>query len=153
MRYLKLFFVIAAMVVASSAFAKNERRVVFSGAITQDDGAVTLATISNPYSTSAYVVITVASEVGTASFAATIVNQHTLATATTVCTTTAQTAASHHRALIGTNMTVAEGVTQACKMPLAALVQIVGTIADDAGPAADGFTVTVEWLPLVTVSN
>ena len=139
-----LIAVLAILLCAAPAGAagKNARQVIM--ALTEVAVSVPITvTIDNPRAREGYFVFTTANETPSASLIVTVFNSTPLGDFL-VCTTTAVTTNSQWTTLLGSSLTAADGVDQACIFPISRRVKFVFTVTGD----SSDFDVTadMEWL-------
>jgi hypothetical protein len=146
MRHKTLFVALALLVmwIASPAMAgKNKYQSVMTETEVSTAGGAVSATISNPNNSTGYLVVKTANEAATASLVVTVYNVAASGDIL-VCTMTAITTDTTTVALLGSTLTAADGITDACDFPMADRVKYTFTVS---GLDAD-FDVTADmhWI-------
>ena len=126
----------------AGAAGKNARQVVMALTEVAVSVPVTVS-ITNPNHITGYLVVKTENETATASLVVTVFNE-TLLGDVAVCTLTAITTNTTTVALLGSEVTAAQGITDACDFPLGRLVKLTFTTS---GAGADfDVTADVEWV-------
>jgi hypothetical protein len=139
-RILLCALLIALLPSLSSAAGKNKNQNIMSATEVAVSAPVSV-TKRNPSNRTGYLVIKTENETATASLVVTVFNAHSSGDIL-VCTLTAITTNTTYTALLGSSLTAADGIDEACIFPMARDVKYTFTVT---GVGAD-FDVTADVL-------
>ena len=143
---MKRRFLIALLIcllpISAGAAGKNRRQVIM--ALTEvAEGAPITVTLANPNHREGYFKFKTENENGAASLIVTVFNVTPLGDIL-ICTTTAVTTNTTWTTLIGSSLTAADGIDQACIFPMGGRVKF--TFTDSVSSTDFDVTADMEWL-------